>query len=314
MRVLELTDCPVCGQRDFQTFDVGGGNVLRRCRGCETVSALDYADPSEVYTDGYMFGEVGTFGLDVRHPTFQKYLMRVADRRVELIERGSGVRQGSLLDIGSGTGEVLAGARARGWRVHGIEPERTAADMARGRGLEVTSAYLQESGLPERSFDVVSAFHVLEHQPDGRAFLGTMARWARPGGFVAIEVPNWASVQRRRLHHGWMGLRPLEHLVHYTPKTLAQAMRGAGIEPVLVRSPTYVGPPQNVEHALSDLVRTGRFARIARPLSPQRTVDGETARYPSRPGWALLRAVEAVYDRAGVGAVVLCVGRVGTDA
>ena len=41
---------------------------------------------------------------------------------------------------------------------------------------------LEESGFPERSYDVVSAFHVLEHMTDGAAFLRLLARWARPGG------------------------------------------------------------------------------------------------------------------------------------
>lgn len=285
--------------------------MLRRCTECDTVSASEYADPSEVYVDGYMFGQAGDFGLDVRDPTFQRYLIRVADQRVRWIEQATSIRAGSLLDVGSGTGEVLMVARERGWRTQGVEPERTAAGMARGRGLEVVVSTLEEAGLPQRSYDVVSAFHVLEHLPDSRAFLQALARWARPRGYVAIEVPNFASVQRRRLRQEWSGLRPLEHIVHYTPRTLPAAFRAAGIEPLLVRSPAYVGPPQNLDHALGDLVRPhGRFRKLLAPLSPVRERDGQRARYPSRAGWALLHAMEALYDRGGAGAVVFCVGRV----
>jgi len=310
MRLIQLSDCPVCGGGTFRTFDMGGSNLLRRCLSCETVSALNYADPAEVYVDGYMFGRAGPFGLDVRHPRFQRYLLRVADRRVSMIEQATQIRRGSLLDVGSGTGEVLLAARGRGWRTQGVEPERTAAAMAAGRGLDVVVAQLEDSQLPERSFDVVSAFHVLEHIPDSRAFLSTMARWARPGGFVAVEVPNWRSVQRRRLREGWSNLRPREHLVHFTPATLRGAFRAAGIEPVAVRSPSYLGHPQTLEQATWDLVRLGRYRRLLERFSSVQTVEGETARYPTRSGWAILRATEALYDRAGVGAVALCVGRV----
>jgi len=310
MKILTLPTCPACGADTFQRFDLGDGNVLRRCTACDTVSALDYADPSEVYVDGYMFGEVGSFGLDVRDPEFQRYLLRVADRRVSLIEKATGLSAGSLLDVGSGTGEVLVTATRRGWRAEGVEPERTAAEMARGRGLKVTIATLPQSGLRERGFDVVSAFHVLEHIPDTRRFLTEMAQFARPGGFVTIEVPNFKSVQRRRLREGWPGLRPREHVVHFTPDTLAGAMQSAGIEPVMVRSPAYLGPPQNLQHMLDDLVRLGRYKRVIEQFSEVRAVNGVTARYPTRVGWALLRATEAVYDRAGVGAVVFCVGAV----
>jgi len=310
MNILELSTCPACGAEAFQTFDLGEGNLLRRCTVCQTVSALDYADPDDVYIDGYLFGEAGKFGIDVRHPGFQSYLHRVGHRRLSLIERASGIRGGTLLDVGSGTGEVLVVAAERGWRARGVEPERTGAEMARARGAEVTSAKLLESGLPERSFDVVSAFHVLEHVPDTRRFLGELARYARAGGFITIEVPNFNSVQRRRLRQAWPNLRPHEHLVHFTPATLARAMRSVGIEPVMVRTPAYIGPPQTLQQMLNDLVRHGRYKRVLEAFSQVRSVDGIDARYPTAVGQALLRATEAVYDRAGVGAVVLCVGAV----
>ena len=120
MKVLPLPACPVCQGRDFLSFDLGEGNFLRRCRDCQTVSTSEYADPAEVYVDGYMFGEAGDFGLDVRHPTFQEYLARVARRRIRLIEAASGISGGSLLDVGSGTGEVLVAARDRGWSTQGV--------------------------------------------------------------------------------------------------------------------------------------------------------------------------------------------------
>jgi SAM-dependent methyltransferase len=311
MRILELAACPACGAQAFRGFEVGAGQPLRRCERCGTVSAPDYADPQQVYVDGYMFGEAGPFGLDVRAPDFQRYLIRVAHRRVRMLERASGLRFGSLLDVGSGTGEVLLAARQRGWRAQGVEPEPTAAAMAQERGLAVAVSTLEDSGLARRSYDVVSAFHVLEHIADSRAFLGAMARWARPGGFVAIEVPNFASVQRRRLGEAWTGLRPREHLVHFTPRTLRQAFQAAGIEPVLVRSPAYIGPPQSLDQALWDLVRpAGRLRRLLRPLCRVVGRDGTPVAYPTTPAWLVLRLVEAVYDAAGAGAVVVCVGRV----
>lgn len=310
LRVYPVDACPACGARGFETFDLGAGNLLQRCASCATVSAREYADPADIYVDGYLFGQVGNFGVDVRNPLFQRYLMRVAHRRMEIIELATGSSGGSLLDVGCGSGEVLLAACERGWRTQGVEPERTGAEMAQARGLDVRISSLEDSGLPERSYDVVSAFHVLEHIPDGRPFLELLMRWARPGGHIVIEVPNWRSVQRRRLREHWAGLRPLEHIVHHTPQTLDRLMRSVGLVPVLSRSPSYLGPPQRLEHALNDLVRHGRYRRMLELLSSRQAFDGEPAVYPTREGWAVLRATEAIYDRAGVGAVVLAVGAV----
>lgn len=309
MRVLELPTCPACGSSDLRGFALGDGHELRRCAACATVSAGEYADPSEVYVDGYMFGQAGGFGLDVRAPAFQDYLRRVAARRVRIVGRATGHRHGDWLDVGAGTGELLAAARDRGWRVQGVEPERTAAEMARGRGLAVVGSELADSGLPERSFDVVSAFHVLEHIADSRAFLRLLARWTRPGGHVVVEVPNFAAYQRRALGPRWPHLRPREHLVHFTPATLAATARAAGLQPVAVRSPVYVGPPQDLVQALWDLGRpAGRLRRALTAVSPAPDAAGAT-----RPGplaWAVLRGLDRLYDAAGAGAVVLCVARV----
>src|SRR5258708_7973847 len=121
MRIHELPDCPACGGSKLVSFDLGGDSFPRRCESCATVSADRYADPDEVYVDGYMFGEAGPFGLDVRHPLFQEYLARVAGQRMRMIERATGLQNASLLDVGSGTGEVLVAARERGWRGRGVE-------------------------------------------------------------------------------------------------------------------------------------------------------------------------------------------------
>lgn len=310
VKVTEITACPLCGSEHLSPFEVGAGTILQRCGSCEAVSAPRYGDPAEIYVDGYMFGETD-FGIDVRDPSFQEYLMQAARQRFELIERHAG-GPASLLDVGSGTGEVLATGAERGWRVQGVEPEHTAADMARERGVDVVDGLLEESGLAQGTWDVVSAFHVLEHIPDPIAFLRTLSRWARPGGHLVVEVPNFASRERRMRHEGWMGLRPLEHINHFTPATLEAAFRRVDLEPVAVRSPTYVGPPQSLDQALWDLARGPRAKRALERLSRRRHSTGrsEAEHVPGRVGWTALRAIAATHDRRGVGAVVLGVARV----
>src|SRR3546814_2758683 len=146
---------------------------------------------------------------------------------MERAERVAG-KGGSILDVGCGTGDVLVAAAERGWRAVGVEPVPESADIAVERGLDVHCALLQESGLPEASFDLVTAYHVVEHMADSTGFLRLIARWAKPGGHVLVEVPNWGSVHRRAGGDAWIGLRPLEHIGHYDPRTLRDTMARAG--------------------------------------------------------------------------------------
>lgn len=292
MEVTRLTQCPSCHGTGVRPVDLDG-HALRRCTACGLVYAPEYGDPSSIYVDGYFTG--GTeFGLDVQDPGFQRFLAHAAARRLDVIERAVGHR-GSILDVGCGTGEVLAVGAERGWTVTGVEPIAESAEIARGRGLDVRNAMLEDSGLPQGSFDVVTAFHVIEHIPDGTAFLRSIARWAKPGGHVVIECPNYRSAHR--VGHGgtWPNLRPLEHLAFYDTGTLATTLRRAGLEPVVVRTLGFLWAEQATHEMLGDL-GLGRLHGVVTRLHP-------VARFQ------LLRAVERAYDVARVGQVVLAVAQ-----
>jgi 2-polyprenyl-3-methyl-5-hydroxy-6-metoxy-1,4-benzoquinol methylase len=310
MRTYELTECPACSGDHFQPVAVGAEALLRRCDGCDLVFAPAYADPAEIYVDGYMTGETD-FGLDVMDPLFQEYLAHVAHRRFALIEKVT--PPGRVLDVGCGTGEVLAVARARGWEVQGVEPvEASAAFAANERALDVRVALLEESGLPECSYDVVTAFHVLEHMTDGLGFLRMIARWAKPGGHVVVEVPNWRSVHRRAFGGEWPGLRPLEHVAHYAPATLRATIRRAGLDPVSVLTPGYIWTKQTLGQVVADLgaTRLDLWMQRARVLTRIGQQDGRPAVVPNQLGWWALNALQSGYGLTRTGMVVLGIARV----
>lgn len=302
-----LSKCPSCGSEDSRTIVLGGSSdyELRRCSACELTFADTYADWDSIYVEGYLKGET-QFGLDLTDETFQEFLDFAADKRMRVLERHTG-GPGTILDVGCGAGEVLRVALRRGWTATGVEPVEESAEMARVQGLDVHACLLEESGLPENSFDVVSAFHVLEHIPAGTDFLRTMARWARPGGLVFIEVPNFRSVHRRNLGSDWPGLRPLEHVAHYSPKNLQETFERAGLEPVQVRTMGFLWAPQTTRQMLSDLGQD-RLARRAGRFPGFRNGD-VLDRTPSAPLRTMLRGVQAVYDTARVGQVVVGVAR-----
>jgi 2-polyprenyl-3-methyl-5-hydroxy-6-metoxy-1,4-benzoquinol methylase len=308
MRITEVAACPGCGGSSYSSFEWGVGARLRRCAACDLVFGAEAGDPEELYVDGYLTG--GTdYGLDVTNPLFQEMLDNVGEARMRSIAKVTRP-PGTFLDVGCGTGEVLKVARRHGWDVAGAEPVAESARMAReAHGLDVRAEMLEESGFPERSFDVVGAFHVLEHMTDGLGFLQLIARWAKPGGHVVIEVPNWRSMHRRGAGPAWSGLRLREHIAYYTPATMAATMRRAGLEPVAVTTPTYLFHRQNLDEALVD-VGLHRMKRYLKPLARVGTRNGKEEQLPHAAGWAALRTVARIEQAARVGVVVLAIARV----
>jgi 2-polyprenyl-3-methyl-5-hydroxy-6-metoxy-1,4-benzoquinol methylase len=211
---------------------------MRRCRRCALVYAANVADPSTIYHDDYLTGD-SEYGADTTNPIVAAICRAAAEQRFKIIERIRGI--GTVLDVGCGSGEALDVACQRGWSGVGVEPVEVSAARARSLGLDVRACTLADAALPPASFDVVVAWHVLEHMLDPVAFLAELARYARPGGLIAVEVPNWRHRLRRARGPDWEQLRPLEHVVHFSPSTLSRTMRRAGLHP-RVQTVTVVRP------------------------------------------------------------------------
>jgi len=145
---------------------------------------------------------------------------------------------GRLLDFGCGFGLFLDAARAAGWDVAGLDPLPGHGAYARGAlGLDVVSDTLRDETFPVRSFDVVTAFQVFEHLPDPRTELTQLRRLLRPGGIVAIEVPNIATPLVRLMGPRHRHFVP-DHLWFFSPTTLRRFVEAAGFEVLEVARPT----------------------------------------------------------------------------
>ncbi|NWG32758.1 MAG: class I SAM-dependent methyltransferase, partial [Rhodocyclaceae bacterium] len=105
-----------------------------------------------------------------------------------------------LLEVGCAGGHLLALARARGWEVQGVELSAEAAAAAHQEfGLEVFAGTIDSfvTGMAAEPFDMAVAVDVLEHVPSPLTFLRCLRRQVRPGGWLAVETPNWGGRWRR---------------------------------------------------------------------------------------------------------------------
>jgi trans-aconitate methyltransferase len=148
-----------------------------------------------------------------------------------------------VLDAGCGDGLLtlsLAG-RHGDWALLGVDQRADLLDGARRRAAARSLGNVRfqpadlTQPLPEGDFDAVVALECLHEIPDDKAALRSMAGALRPGGLLALQVPekDWAPVLpgstgiwREEVRHG------------YGREEIAADVRAAGLEPVELR-PTY---------------------------------------------------------------------------
>jgi SAM-dependent methyltransferase len=138
----------------------------------------------------------------------------------------------SFLDVGCGSGYVLASLQTRfpRLRLMGVEQSAEGLAVARRRlpDLELAQGDARALG-HEGEFDVVGSFDVLEHIPEDEMALQQIAAATRSGGGVIVTVPQ----------HPWLWGDVDEfshHQRRYTRRELAGKLERAGLTVLRVTS------------------------------------------------------------------------------
>jgi SAM-dependent methyltransferase len=225
-------------------------------------------------------------------------------RRYGVRRRGRAVTRrqpgGRLLDIGCATGVFLNEMRHHGvWELYGIEPAASAAEFARRRfGLQIFQGTLLDTAYPDDFFDVVTMWDVLEHVADPQAHLREIGRILKPGGWLALKVPDLSSWEARLFGPYWAGHEAPRHLFGFSRYVLTRQLVDLGFEaPETAR---LGGDYATFMLSAGYWLDAHGGARLAPAV--RRLARSSAARVLTAPAFALLR-------RAGLGSSLTCFAR-----
>ncbi|HNT76089.1 MAG TPA: class I SAM-dependent methyltransferase [Anaerolineae bacterium] len=135
------------------------------------------------------------------------------ERRLALVRRYAPLENRRVLDVGCGLGMYTAAFMRYTPHVFGVEIESDRVRDARGRTTGVAQAVGETLPFHDAMFDVVFSHEVLEHVSDDARCARELVRVTRPGGRIAIFVPNRLyffethGIYRRGVYH--FGNKPL---------------------------------------------------------------------------------------------------------
>jgi 2-polyprenyl-3-methyl-5-hydroxy-6-metoxy-1,4-benzoquinol methylase len=220
--------CPLCGKTAATLLFVKQGFRHVRCDECRMIYVNPVLQASAVRAS-YENEEAWTRVLfnDLQQSLDGKKFRYGLD----LIAEHVGA-PGRLLDVGCGPGFFLQVARAAGWTVTGVELNQRCVEHVRNLGIPVVDRLIEEANLPDRSYECVTMWDVLEHLIEPNRVLAELWRLLVPGGVLLVQVPNADALVTRLLHERSWTFGGDSHVNFYSPENLRRALVSARFEAV----------------------------------------------------------------------------------
>ncbi len=236
---LETMTCKVCGSNQLDLLYAGkdrlhgmpGDFGLYTCANCGVVAVRPQLSNEQIekyYPEDY----ISYPGPIIQETSKIKQLDRqygMAKRRKK-IEKYTGKKGGTILDIGCATGVFLKEMKDHGWDAYGIEPSTYAAEVAvHQQGLNIINGYLDQASFKENFFDVITLWDVFEHLPDPVATLEIIKHILKPGGDLVITMPNTDSWERKIFKQYWAGWDVPRHYHIFSENAIERLLNDHGM-------------------------------------------------------------------------------------
>jgi 2-polyprenyl-6-hydroxyphenyl methylase/3-demethylubiquinone-9 3-methyltransferase len=135
----------------------------------------------------------------------------------------------SLLEIGPGSGHLLAAAHKAGRSVAAVESSEVHRAFIRDT-WGIHSLYPDITAIPDGLlYDSVVAINVLEHVYDIASFLRSITKLLAPDGVLFVSTVNAASLEATLLRNWWSMCKEHDHVSFPSPEGMARASRMADL-------------------------------------------------------------------------------------
>lgn len=231
--------CPLCSSENINLHLKTSDHFLSReefnlftCNECGFVFTQDHPDDAGIgqYYESAEYLSHSETKSDLFSGIYRLSRSVMLGKKVKIAGKFSGLKKGSLLDIGSGTGYFLHAMQRAGWKVRGVEINDKARHYSISEfGLDILAPG-ELQALDPGSFDCITLWHVLEHLQDPWFYTNEINRLLKPGGSCIIALPNSRSYDAEYYGKFWAAWDVPRHLWHFTPDTFKKSAEKSGFK------------------------------------------------------------------------------------
>ncbi len=230
--------CYLCGstkyhQREGKVRDNPSIKILE-CEECGLVFLDNQNTSEEFYKQGNMHNQTEIYQLTGRTDFINDmYIFNKA--RLEFCLNF--IINKDLLDFGSGYAGFLIQAKEFAKSVMGVELEEQVAPIYEQYNIPLSRSLSNIGGGGQNKYDVITAFHVIEHLQDPIEILQQLTSLLKENGKMIIEVPNandaLLTIYHNKAFQEFTYWSP--HLYLYNPHTLKKLGEKAGLKVEFVK-------------------------------------------------------------------------------
>lgn len=230
--------CPLCNSFDIsfslkaKDYTVSGEEFeIWKCKNCSAKFTKNPPSENEIgryyNSEKYISHSDSNSGFINKVYHFVRRLTLRSKRK--LIESYTTLRNGNILDIGSGTGAFAAEMKRAGWAVTALEPDTNAAKNS-AKLHNIHPLPTSELFNISVKFEAITMWHVLEHVYAVHNYLNEVKRLLAQNGRVFIAVPNFLCYDETVYNEFWAAYDVPRHLYHFSPRSMESLLAAHGLK------------------------------------------------------------------------------------
>ena len=225
---------------------------MAQCDSCSLVQVVPMPSAREVaalYHEDLHHFDPYIDQLAVHHAYFKKKMEEITHHVIPGVTRDpssdSGFRlrgrndnkKNKLLDIGCAMGVLLEEARDVGFAVEGIDLSQDAVNYCNKHKLKTYNGTVYTAKqLHENSYDVITAFQIIEHEREPLKMMNRVNKLLKKGGMVVLATPNYGGFWRKVMGKRWFGFAHPEHVVLFNFESMRTLLEKSGFRGIEIRA------------------------------------------------------------------------------